>query len=303
MMKDGWGSMFVLVLWWMMSLPAAASGAHGEAARACEAGEAERCHTAGQAYEKGLNGAPKDPFRAVQLFRMGCRGEHKESCLSLAILLEEGVGDEVDPGEVQEAYKGACQAGSGMACRRVGEAYVLSAANPRDAQLWYGLGCELQDASSCTAAALAHERGDAGMGPDFDRARRYYLAACRFGSGRGCTLLGYRYSRGLEGLKRDDAGARLLFTKACEASDPEGCRYLAQFQEQGRGAEEPDSASARHSYDRGCRAGDAVSCREVATALFAEGDYRGAMLAGKRGCELGDAKGCKLQARAEAKRP
>ena len=295
--------MFVFTLACMLTAHAADAPDHVSATKACEDGETARCYVAGLSYFDGTGGAPRDRFRAMQLYRLGCRGEDLKSCVALADALADGEGGQADAMEILEPYQQACARGAGLACRRMGDEKVLSASDSRDAALWYSLGCELKDGPSCTATALAYERGDGEGGADLERARRYFLAACRYGSGRGCALLGYRYSRGLEGVKRDDSAALVLFGKGCDASDPEACRYLAEFQERGRGGARPDPDAAALTYQRGCRAGDILSCREVATTLLASRDYRGAMLAGRLGCELGDPKCCKLQSRAQANRP
>ena len=271
-------------------------------AELCGQGEVAQCYSAGEAYFSGGDGVPKDQFRALQLFRKGCAGEDHRSCFAMAEAFTDGAGVTADAAQANEAYQKACEYGLGIACRQVGDQYVLVAANPRDAALWYGIGCELQDGPSCTATALAYERGDQDQS-DPERARRHFLAACQYGSGRGCTLLGYRYSKGLEGAKRDDNVALALFRRGCEADDAEGCRFLAELHEQGRGGLPTTGTTVRQAYERACQLGDTVSCRWVGATNYAAGDYRKSMLAARRGCELGDTKSCKLAEKAEARRP
>ncbi len=272
-------------------------------AELCRVGEPDRCYEAGKAYFDGASGFPKDRFRAVQLYRLGCEAEFMRPCYALAEAYANGAGVAADADQAQDAYRKACEYGSGISCRMVGDQYVLVAANPRDATLWYGIGCELEDGPSCTATALAYERGGPHTPPDTARARSLFIAACRYGNGRGCTLLGYRYAKGLEGMKRDDDAALVLYQRGCQADDPEGCRYLAEFEARGRGGADPDPERAAETYAKACHVGDNVSCREVATKLMGTGDYRKAMLTAKRGCELGDAKSCKLAEKAQALRP
>ena len=271
---------------------------------ACEAGDLEACTQLGNQYATG-DGVPTDRFRASQLYRKACGGDHAHACMFLAEAYRKGEGAGNDAAKAQELYIKACELGNALACRSVGDMFILGnvyGTDGRTAGLWYQMGCELGDGQACTGAGMWMERGDV-MDADPAKAAALFERGCVSGHTRGCTMIAVRYAKGASGLKRSIEAAADWYAKACPAdrpADPEGCRELGLLQWKGKGTPE-DPAKARENFERACFQNDALGCRHLAGMELDNAHMAEAMVAAQRGCDLGDGGSCKRLERVQFK--
>lgn len=94
-------------------------------------------------YLKGDSaGIPKDPVRAVQLFKQGVAGGNVSAMISLAWCYRKATGVEKDAAAAAELYRRAAQAGNADAMSFLGQCYqVFSVYLPNQlASEWRGRG-------------------------------------------------------------------------------------------------------------------------------------------------------------------
>ncbi len=280
-------------MWFFLAVMAMASS---DPQAACDAGDMQACVDLGSAYLQG-EGKPRDPFRAVQLFRKACSGKNAHGCMYLAEAYRKGEGAGADANKALDYYTQACDLGDGLACRSVGDLYVMGTvgrADGRTAGLWYRMACDLMDGPSCTAAALWLERGDV-VEADPKGAAILFEQGCTLGDVRGCTQLGIRYAKGAGGLSRDQAKAGAWYARACPMADdfdPEGCRELGWMQIKGKGV--PENPTEGHErLERACFKNDHEGCRYLADVELDRDHLAEALVAAQRGCDLGDTPSCR----------
>ncbi|MFH1531656.1 MAG: SEL1-like repeat protein [Pseudomonadota bacterium] len=174
----------------------------------CRDGDAQSCLTLGMIKDQGVGVAP-DPRSAISLYRRACSGGELLACYSLGVLLETGRGVDMDVVEAAAVYEAACK---------------------------------MDDARSCSNLGYLLELGD-GVEEDPDRAAALYRKACKGGAMVGCNNLGVAYEEGLI-LEPDIVRARDLYRQACDGGHARACTRLAGLHARGCFADGPGGACA-----------------------------------------------------------
>jgi len=201
-------------------------------ADACRTGDPRACLTLGMIMDQGVGVAP-DPARAVPLYRRACDGGELLACYSLGVLLEDGRGLDMDVAEAAAVYDAACARG---------------------------------DPRSCSNLGLLLELGD-GVDEDSDRAAALYRKACNHGAMVGCNNLGVAYEEGLI-LDADLIRARDLYRRACDGGHARACTRLASLHARGCFAEDPFTACPPAPDDEAALAAAIEAhCEEAGTPI------------------------------------
>ena len=160
---------------------------------ACRNGAARSCLTLAMIKDQGVGVVP-DAESAATLYRRACDGGELLACYSLGILLETGRGVDMDVAEAAAIYEAACAKDGARSCSNLG--YLLE------------LGDEVEE--------------------DGDRAAALYRKACKGGAMVGCNNLGVAYEEGLI-LEPDMVRARDLYRQACDGGHVRACTRLASL--------------------------------------------------------------------------
>jgi TPR repeat protein len=211
---------------------------------ACDAGSAFACGSLGSLYADG-NGVSKDEARATKILVRGCDGHGWLACVNAASLGVRGQPQDAAPparsvafleracgyggdqsavcraddaaGGAPAAYLAAqrkgCDAGDGVACRRLGWAietgYGDAAVDVEAARAAYAKSCATHNLWGCFRQAL--------FTADAKEQARLYDAACRAGSGPSCYALAQpKYAQPAE-------ARRALLRQACDSSIENAC--------------------------------------------------------------------------------
>jgi TPR repeat protein len=164
--------------------------------RECDTNSAIGCNRLATQYAIGDGGLPKDPVRAVALFKQACDGGSTVACSNLAANYDIGEGGlPKDPVRAVALYKQACDRGG---------------------------------ATGCTGLAMHYENGEGGLPKDPVRAVALFKQACDGGSNEdtgvfGCYSLATHYENG-DGVPKDLTRAATLFKKACDKGFKVACR-------------------------------------------------------------------------------
>lgn len=211
-----------------------------------------------------------------------CRAGVADACHEIAAIYRDGRGVAPDPARVAAAWRRACDAGDGYACRALVEA-PEGTAPAADTVALLTRACDADDLEGCAALGFHYLAGD-GVEADTGRAAplferscagsvprgchglalvtesrsesdRLLSEACDRGVAPACTDLGHRIGAG------DSASDR--FRRGCEGGHLPGCLAL------GRLTVATDPVTATRLFDRACADGVADACAELGVSLAA----------------------------------
>lgn len=266
---------------------------------ACLLGVAEGCTELGRAELWGVRAeSGSDLYTARSLFQRACAQGDGEGCArhALTTLLGQGVLRDSAAGlaELQEA----CDRYPAVACG-LGADGLAEDARQREVPpeheliaLFAQRGCDAGDGLSCRLLGDAFREG-LGLSPDIGKAVGLYQRACEAGNGEACASEGLisLQSGGLPDAPRADD----LFTRGCELGSPEACRMRVLMTLQRRGGAQ-DEAARQALFRQACDRGAAVGCLALYDVLRHQPPEPGAplQLPGllKRACRLGEAQAC-----------
>ncbi|MFL5354180.1 tetratricopeptide repeat protein [Archangium sp.] len=288
--------------------------------RACEQGDGEGCARHGLSTLLG-EGAPRDEAAGRAELQEAC-DKHPEVGCGIAVL---GLTEDArrrDASPEQEllalfAQRG-CDAGDGLACRFLGEAFHEGLGVSRDAGKafeLYARACEAGNGAACANEGVLSLQSGAGAST---RADDLFTRGCALGSSEACRLLMVETLEHRGGMK-DDATQRALFREACDRGAAVGCLALYdalrhQPAENGTRLELPGllkracrlgEARACEFLDdvsrvsqRQCGAGSAPACGVLGALLLSEPTVESEATEGmrflQRACQEGDAASCAL---------
>ncbi len=196
---------------------------------------------------------------------------------------------------------GSCDAGEGLACRDLADAYRGGSGVPKDPARATELlqrGCRLGAAPVCRTLASRLARGSDGPGSPAE-AIPLMEWACRHGDGEACRMMAEYHAGGHLGLEKSRARRRAYHELGCSAGNRVSCNELGKALEDGDGGpEDPKQAAA--AYESGCARDLMESCvwlgwllvKGKGTAIDVE---RGRKLF-ERSCASGFPGGCVSQA-------
>jgi TPR repeat protein len=248
---------------------------------------------------------PKDPARAVALFKQACDGDDAIGCSRLANAYAHGRGVAVDEARAVALYgrsiallTPSCDKGDAQDCDALGTLYVKGNGVPKDearALALFTKACNGGSALGCANLAIMYANGE-GVTGDQARALALYQHACDGGTALACSNLGLMYKRG-ENVPKDEARALALFTKACAGDYALGCSNLGNAYATGEGATK-DEQRALALYKQACDGDSAYGCAKLGE-LYEEGrgvpkDPARAVALYEQACDAGSDFGCTL---------
>ncbi|QRK04822.1 sel1 repeat family protein [Archangium violaceum] len=262
------------------------------ASRACDLGVAEGCTTLGR----------MEPGHARDLFQRACELGDGEGCArkGLFTLLGEGALQDASTGlaELQAACDAYPRAACGIAALGLGEDARRRGSEPE--WEWIALfaqrGCDAGDGLACRLLGDAFQAGQ-GVSQDMGKAFELYARACEAGNGMACAdqgMISLRYGAEEAGeLPRADD----LFSRGCALGSSEACRLLVveslSMQEGMR-----DDASRQALFRQACDRGAAMGCLALYDSLRNQPRAPGAPLELpgllKRACRFGETQACEF---------
>ncbi len=273
----------------------------GVARSACLLGVAEGCTELGRAElwraEAG-DGAALHTARA--LFQRACEQGDGEGCArhALMTLLGQGVARDEAAGlaELQDACDKSPEVACGLGASGLGEDARRREVSPEHEviALYAQRGCDAGDGLSCRVLGDAFREGH-GVSQDLDKAIGLYQRACEAGNGTACAregVLSLQF-QGLPGAPRADD----LFSRGCELGSSEACRMRVLMTLQQHGGEE-DEAARQALFRQACDRGAAVGCLALYDVLRHKLPEPGValQLPGllKRACQFGETQSCEF---------
>jgi TPR repeat protein len=201
---------------------------------------------------------PTDDHPALDLKKItdACRNDGARSCLTLAMIKDQGVGVVPDPKSAATLYRRACDGGELLACYSLGLLLETGRGVDMDvagAAALYEAACAKGDARSCSNLGFLLELGDE-VEEDGDRAAALYRKACKGGAMVGCNNLGVAYEEGLI-LAADVVRARDLYRQACDGGHVRACTCLASLHTRGCFGGGPEGTCAPAPEDDAALAG------------------------------------------------
>ena len=262
------------------------------ARRACEVGVAEGCTLLGRDPQV-------EPAEARELFRKGCAAGDAEGCVrhALTTLLGEGVARDEAAGQAE--LREACERAPGSACGLAVSSLVAEARQRGAEPAWEWLalfaqrGCDAGDGLACRMLGDAFYAGH-GVSADVDKASSLYARACEVGDGQACAQQGMLLpSNAVEVPTRADD----LFTRGCDLGSPEACRLIVLKTLDAHG-DLKDGTVRRALFRHACDQGAAVGCLALYDLLRHQPSEPGTSLQLpallKRACRLGEAQACEF---------
>lgn len=261
----------------------------GVARRACELGVGEGCTQLGMVEGE----ASRD------LFQKACEHGDGEGCArhGLSTLLGEGTARDEAAGraELQEACDNHPEVACGIAV--IGLTEEARRTHSAPAYEWMALfaqrGCDAGDGLACRFLGDAFHEG-LGVTQDVGKAFALYARACEAGNGAACAnegVLSLQSGAG-EAARADD-----LFTRGCSLGSSEACRLLMAESLEHRGGVKDDAAQ-RALFREACERGAAMGCLALYDALRHQPVEPGTRLELpgllKRACRLGEAQACEF---------
>lgn len=174
-----------------------------------------------------------------------------------------------DKERAREAYRAACDQGSGEGCASLGSlVQEIDKDSSAAVELWLK-ACDLAEASACFNAAekVRHDKPK--------DATALYVRACK-GAADNPMLVGLACGRGGVHAYQsgDDAAAADLALASCNEQRVAGCNLLGVLNLEGKGGIKPNKDKAVELFKKACEAGDASACeneKKVASSLDVPG--------------------------------
>lgn len=192
--------------------------------KACMAGWSKACTTQMAFLMKKHAG---DTTQIVPLVDRGCDGGDGDSCATLGLIYQQGLGVAKDVERGAFFLKRGCRAGSKFGCVSLGAAYENGVGVKKDAEHaaeLFTMACEAKDSSACDHEAKLYFLGD-GVTKDEAKGIELLGRACDLGNAGSCLVLGLRENQGI-GVAQDKTKAAKLIKRACDGGIPAACSAL-----------------------------------------------------------------------------
>ncbi|WNG26948.1 sel1 repeat family protein [Cystobacter fuscus] len=280
------------------------------ARRACALDVAEGCTELGRWETRGLvkEGGP-DLHVASDLFQRACALGDGEGCALRALMTLRGQGVARDAGAARAGLQDACDRFPGSACGLAVQGLAEEALRGGTEPEWEWMalfaqrGCDAGDGLSCRILGEAFYSGR-GIAQDTDKAAGLYARACEAGDGEACARQGMLLRA--EGPWAEPRAEQLL-SRGCELGSPEACRLtvLETLDSQGSSKNAADRrALFRHACDRGAALGCLALYDELRDEPLAPRPVFELPGLLKRACLLGAGQACEfLDEVSQAARP
>lgn len=256
----------------------------------------DACYDQGADHQVGRNGAPHDDARALELFRVACKGGHAAACVDVGYHVEMGRGTAVDLPNAAAYYQRGCDGGNQIGCANLAYMFENARGVAQDLALareLYRGACNGGNGRGCTSLGYMLENGS-GVAVDLVRAAQLYKQGCDGANMTGCANYAYMLSNA-RGVAQDDAAAFGYYKKACDGEEARGCTDMGFMYENGRGVGF-DLVKALHHYEQGCTMGNAFGCERAGkmheTGRGTVKDKARARTLYRQACDGGEDKGC-----------
>jgi TPR repeat protein len=232
-----------------------ASEAQTAAAKAGQAGQAERDFQEGERYLYG-RGVPRDYAKAREAYGKAAAGGNSGGMVGLGYTYENGLGGPKDFAKARELYEKASAAGNSSGTNNLGRLYRNGWGVARD----FAKAREQFE----KAAAAGNSAGMLNMGwldqsgwgapQNYAKAREWYEKAAAKGNGQAMASTGWMHRDGL-GTPQDYARAREWFEKSAAANNGAGMHGMGVLYEFGQGALK-DLGKAKEWFEKAASAGN-----------------------------------------------
>ena len=247
---------------------------------ACEAGEAEACNEAGEAYYGGF-GAPRIVAIARQLYEEGCEGGSAEACLNLGNLqASEGENARLDL--AQANYERACSLGLQEGCAELASQLGRVGAPPADHQRSMALAreaCRSGYEPACEMV-LRFLQDETRSDRDLDEARAILDRQCRAGDAESCNDAARIAS---QPEVADEVATTQYLMLGCDAGDGWQCDASARRHHAGLGAQ-PSRAAAEAQMEKACALDEYIHCRTLETFRSVGSNEQRCLAQDQEGC-------------------
>ncbi|MDC3955384.1 tetratricopeptide repeat protein [Polyangium jinanense] len=177
----------------MVFIHGAGSGKHSDEIAAhdegCQKNDLASCHALGLALMTPKDKQGENNKRAFAAFEKGCLGGYAASCNGLGVMYIHGMGVPRNPTRAMELYKRACGGDVSTACLHVAMAYESGndavVADWPSAVYYYESACTLGATQGCLTAGKAFAEGDR-VERDPEKARKLYDRGCQEGDDDAC---------------------------------------------------------------------------------------------------------------------
>jgi uncharacterized protein len=226
-----------LLLFVQPGAPNPPSAALGYLNDACQAGWMQGCQARLEYFRAHPEHANQKDVIAVA--ERGCNGGNGGSCTTFGWMLASGfIGatapDKAGPPDLERAvyfYRKGCNAGFGLGCTLLAQAYSKGLGVPKDetrAVEILQLACRSNNMAACSDLSSFYFLGAGGLERSDERGVELLTRACESGHSSSCFILGLRYQKGVS-VPKDEGRAMTYLKKACDAGDKTGCDQLTKM--------------------------------------------------------------------------
>ena len=275
--------------WLVVALVLTGCGAHGAYSqfgtdvKACKAGQAAQCLSAGQSLARETD--TKKRNAGIRYLKLACDNGLKRGCKEAVELLDKGTQTPLTAKLRLTLLRRGCFLEEGTACLALGRHFKSDRA--RAVQL-FARGCRAGNLDACQQGAELKRVNDA-MPKSRQSAQRMFRLLCKQGLLKACVNLGMMLQN-RRGSPRHSEEVTTLFTKACDGGVLRGCYQL------GRLLLRLEPARAENLLNRACKGDVGAACVELGRLylgfLGRPANIKAAIVSLKRACQLGEAIGC-----------
>lgn len=178
---------------------------------------------------------------------VACEGKDAVKCLEAAEMAEKAK----NPTRAAQYFERACDAGSAVACEKLGAVYLGGEGVERDMTRAISMldrACDARRAFACSRLARVFEEGE-GVNADQAHAVQLREKGCNAGDGESCARLAAAYEAGVS-VATDAGKAKDLWQRACKMNDPKGCERVNQIEAKERAEQTERDRLAREEKEK-----------------------------------------------------
>lgn len=217
-----------------------------------EGGDIEAMVQLGDAYEKGLQGAPKNPQAALEWWQQAAEKGHATAMSYVAWCHRSGFGTRSDAVKALTWYRKAAEAGivKAQAClafmleKGEGVTGGPSDASTQEAVRWYNQAATGGDSVAQVNFGLMLEKGNKFVEKNLTEALRWFQAAAEQGNLNACINTGLAYEKG-QGVEKDMTVAFGWYMRAAKENDATAQAIVGCCYEKGLGTTEDHQEALR----------------------------------------------------------
>ncbi|MBU1238716.1 hypothetical protein KKF84_07405 [Myxococcota bacterium] len=256
----------------------------------CESGNFNYCHTLGVQYASN-----KENTKAINYFKIACKGGFFTACMSLARLYEYNLKNYV---LAEKWYGHACTRKYKYACLQLGLMYELKVKSNSGAAIWHQKACQLGLTRGCTrCATILTDIGETKKARVcYSKAATLLFAECRGNSSGSCREAGDIYGK----ILKKPALARKMYVlgaKAVRSRCQEG--HMSQCYSYGLVLRDKlsDPKKALVYFQKACQRDFMHGCSQAANLLLRLNRKKEALALLQKACKKRHRRSCQQIAR------